>query len=382
MKILIVTTGYPRDLGDMSGIFVHRLAQAMYRAGHQVTVLAPGDRHARHRGWDEGIEIVRFRYGPQGLMRLAYGVGGIPEVWHRSPCLLPLFPSFLCSMLIHVLFLSKRHDLIHAQWLHTGLLSLPAAMLSGKPLVVTFRGSDLKDVHPRLLDHLALNAAALTSVNRAWFQSLQSRYGRKVYFTPNGVSTATRVIDIRDRFGIADDEILFLFVGTLTRNKGVDTLATAAGLVREVNRSVRFLLVGPGDPAEFGLHRLCNITWAGRLSPAETLSVYGACDAFLLPSRHEGRPNALLEAMAAGLPSIATGLPGVREVLTPDCGILVDSGNSVSLSRAVLSLAADPAARKSMGKKAKSRIQELSLDWDSSASRYIRIFEEVLSCAG
>lgn len=151
MKILIVTTGYPRDSGDMSGIFVHRLAQAMYRAGHQVTVLAPGDRHARHRGWDEGIEIVRFRYAPRGLMRLAYGVGGIPEVWHRSPCLLPLFPFFLCSMLIHVLLLSKRHDVIHAQWLNTGLLSLPAAMLSGKPLVVTLRGSDLKKSIPAFL---------------------------------------------------------------------------------------------------------------------------------------------------------------------------------------------------------------------------------------
>mgnify|MGYP002684319595 CR=1 FL=1 len=100
-------------------------------------------------------------------MRLAYGVGGIPEVWHRSPCLLPLFPFFLCSMLIHVLLLSKRHDVIHAQWLNTGLLSLPAAMLSGKPLVVTLRGSDLKKVHPRILDHLALDAAARA---RAWLR--------------------------------------------------------------------------------------------------------------------------------------------------------------------------------------------------------------------
>jgi glycosyltransferase involved in cell wall biosynthesis len=141
--------------------------------------------------------------------------------------------------------------------------------------------------------------------------------------------------------------------------------------------SVRFLVIGPGNPKKLGLTELSNVICAGGVSPNEALAVYPCCDIFVLPSRSEGRPNALLEAMASGLPAVATNLPGVLEILSGDSGIIVETEDPEAIARAVCNLARDPVRRRGMGERAKARISELSLDWESSARNYLKAFAEV-----
>jgi glycosyltransferase involved in cell wall biosynthesis len=86
--------------------------------------------------------------------------------------------------------------------------------------------------------------------------------------------------------------------------------------------------------------------------------------------------------MASGLPSVATRIPGVLEVLTEESGILVDVEDADSLAEAICALAKDPVRRRLMGEKARDRIAELSLSWQASAQNYLRVFDEVRSCAG
>lgn len=381
MKVLILTTSYPRNRSDLSGIFIKRLAAAMARLGAKMSVLAPGDKDAKAREMDNGICVRRFFYAPRILMRIGYGDGGIPENMRRRPWLFLVLPFFLLSMVIHTVILAKDYDVIHANWLATGLFSLLAKRIRRKPLVVTLRGSDLRGLTSKLLPFLAARVDAITTVNQSWGVSLAKRFPGKIFYTPNGVEASNSVIDLRSKYGFGPDVTIALYVGALRRVKGADIIGETAKRIIEKDPSIKFLVIGPGNPRKFGLCELANVICTGRIPPHEVLAAYSSCDIFVLPSRFEGRPNALLEAMASGLPSVATKLPGVVEVLSEESGVLVETEDPGALALGICRLAKDPARRRIMGEKAKEKISELSLDWESSAKNYLNVFSQVCSCA-
>ena len=377
MKILMITTSYPRNESDSSGIFIKRLALALTRSGVSITVLAPGDREAKETESADGIDVIRFWYAPRALMRIAYGDGGIFENLRRCPWLFLLMPFFLVSLCITTIRLAAACDVIHANWLPTGLCAVPAKFLRKKPLVVTALGSDFKQESGLFLSILTKTADAITTINEEWTKLLKQKTDCSVFYTPNGVEVSKDEVDPRVRFGIASSEVVVLYIGALRRVKGADILSDVARIVGQKDKFMRFLVIGPGDPSEFNLSDLPNVMVAGRLPPHEVLALISGCDIFILPSRHEGRPNALLEAMAAGLPSVATRLPGVIEVLTENCGIVMNTESPSEMADAICLLARDPEKRRMMGKNAKSRIRELSLDWESSAKNYLEIYRKI-----
>jgi glycosyltransferase involved in cell wall biosynthesis len=373
----MVTTSYPLDNSDGSGIFIQRLAVAMNRAGAKITVLAPGDRYAKTKEWDKGIRIIRFLYAPRFLMRLAYGNGGISENLQHHPWLIILVPFFLFALGASVFILSRPCDVIHANWLPTGLLSLPAKKIRKKILVITLRGRDLKKKPSKLLGLLMKQADAITTVNHKWAQDVRETVGGKVFYTPNGIELPVSVYDHRSRLGIRSDEILVLYIGSLILRKGADILAKTAKIVWETHRSIRFLVAGPGNPEEFGLNNLPNVLCIGKVSPDEVFHLYKSADIFILPSRHEGRPNALLEAMASGLPSVAANIPGVTEILTNECGIITARENPEAMASAICNLAEDSCKRNEMGAQAKTKVASICPDWNTSAENYLNIFRSL-----
>jgi Glycosyltransferase len=248
-------------------------------------------------------------------------------------------------------------------------------------VVVTVRGMDFKKGISTLGTLILRTANVITTINQKWAEDIKEKIGGEVFYTPNGVEVSENKVDPRKRFGINSGKIIVLYVGVLSLRKGADILARVAELTIGRNRSIQFLVVGPGNPKEFGLEGIPNVTYAGGIPPDEVLGLYAQCDIFALPSRHEGRPNSLLEAMASGLPSVATNLPGVIEILNNESGIIIDTENSHSFSEAILELAQNQERRRMMGQKAVSRIKELSLDWNTCANNYLRIFKEVTLCA-
>ncbi len=152
-------------------------------------------------------------------------------------------------------------------------------------------------------------------------------------------------------------------VGRLTEIKQhVLFLEMAAGLARQSDRFV-FLIVGDGElraalearAQELGIaDRTRFLGWRGDLQ-----TIYGATDVFVLTSRNEGTPVALIEAMAAGVSSVSTDVGGVRDVITgPDVGCLVPFGDSAALADAVSSLAGDSARRHEVGMAARASVRE------------------------
>ncbi|MFN9976889.1 MAG: glycosyltransferase, partial [Phycisphaerae bacterium] len=142
----------------------------------------------------------------------------------------------------------------------------------------------------------------------------------------------------RSEFGGASDQFVILFVGRLTEQKApLDLLQAFAALPLEQRNQCRLVFAGDGPLREElstqierrGLRSLVHV--AGRI--ARVPEWMKASDLLVLPSRWEGLPNVVLEAMAAGLPVIAADVDGVRELVTgPDIGRLYPSGDLQALS--------------------------------------------------
>ena len=147
----------------------------------------------------------------------------------------------------------------------------------------------------------------------------------------------------RDQWGLAQGQRAVLFVGRLDHQKGIDVLLEA--IERLGGRGLQFFLAGDGPQRrmaeafaaahpELGVHLLGFVS--------DLRETFGAADLFVLPSRWEGWPLALAEAMAAGLPCIGANSPGIRDIIEDGKnGLLVPAKNPAVLAEAIERVLAD-----------------------------------------
>ena len=182
----------------------------------------------------------------------------------------------------------------------------------------------------------------------------------------------------RESLGLRNGELAFLYVGRLVQRKGVDVLLNALPLCGPAARA-RVFVVGDGEKAAEWRSLAQDLGVAGRVTFAgeqdDVAPFLAAADAFVFPSRLEGLPNALLEAMACGLPSIATRIGGCIDVMTDDAGILVGSDDARALAAAMDRLA-DAGERARLGDAARRRVQS-AFAFDVTAERLQAIYREV-----
>jgi glycosyltransferase involved in cell wall biosynthesis len=197
---------------------------------------------------------------------------------------------------------------------------------------------------------------------------------------PSKVSTLYNAVDlarvpgmvdrseIRERLGLKSDSPVIVSVGNLRRLKGFDVLVRAAAIVyREFPKAV-FVVAGGQDPhepeclreleklrSELGIAG--NVKFLG--SVEDVLSLLKACDAFCLLSRTEGFSNALLEAMACGIPCVATRVGGNSEALGDGhSGLLVESEDHESAAVQICKLLQDKKLAQCLGERGQNSISE------------------------
>jgi glycosyltransferase involved in cell wall biosynthesis len=187
---------------------------------------------------------------------------------------------------------------------------------------------------------------------------------------------------IREELGIPDGTPLVGTVGSLTLKKDHETLLRAAALLGEQSPGLRVVIVGQGPLAprlrrligELGLER--TVVLAGYRPDAPRVTA--ALDVFVLPSRYEGLPISLLEAMALGRPVVATRAGGTSEVLRDGVeGVLVPPGDPVALADALRSLLADQKRRRDLGTAAAERAGDF--DIRPAVRRQEDVYEELLA---
>jgi len=206
--------------------------------------------------------------------------------------------------------------------------------------------------------HLAVSAAVRAS--------LPARIRARTRVLRYGVDTAAvrregeHRAEQRHQLGISDAQILIGTVANLRVTKGYPDLLVAAQTVLRENDQVRFVAVGRGPLERELREQHARLGLGDRFRflgfRPDALRVMSAFDVFCLASRHEGLPIALMEALALGLPVVATRVGGVAEIVTDgQDAVLVPAGQPGRLAEALTALAADPQRRAAMANAASTR---------------------------
>lgn len=281
-------------------------------------------------------------------------------------------PRYLVSVWGLVRYLrAHRIRLVHSFDFYSNLLGVPAARLARVPAVIASQ-RDLGDLRPRpqsrvhatvlrLADYVLVNStAAADRVNR-------SVPGARIVVIPNGVDLA--------RFSPAPgparrrgEQVTVGALANLRPEKGLEDLIRAAALVREHCPNVRFAVWGEGPlrPQLAGLIRTLALEGVFELrgltmEPEAGLRTF---DIFVLPSTSESCSNALLEAMATGLPVVATRVGGNTALVEDEeTGLLVPAADPSSLAKALIRLVENPALAAQLAAAGRARVRaEFSLD--------------------
>ncbi len=203
--------------------------------------------------------------------------------------------------------------------------------------------------------------------------ALRSSPLQEIEVVTNGVDTEEFVVGNRER---RPGKITLVSTGRLIQRKGYDYLITAL----KGAKGFELLLIGDGNLKETlsGLaERLdADVKFLGRLEREGVLEQLQKADVFVLPSLNEGMSNAILEAMACGLPVITTNVGGCDELVSDGVnGLVVEKADSNALSRALFKYAEDHALITQHGKMSRKVAEAMS--WREVSRRYLNLYRRV-----
>lgn len=388
LTVAVITTSFPVEPGLISGIFIEKLVRYLGKWA-AVTVVAPACVNPERLSPTEPAYRLRcFRYAPKALQRIAHSPGGIPVALKRQPLFYWLLPLFLGSMLIACFRVSGKVSLFHANWSMSGLIAGFAGWIAGVPVVTTLRGSDVSTLKTTKIDRLILKTCLVFSRKivtvsdaiRIRLVREFPQFSDKLITIPNGVDEALLQFPIKRK---STSVCRLVSVGNLVSNKGFATILEALNLHRD--NSLHLGIVGDGAEknhleeitSAYGLSK--NVRFLGSLAPDAVAEELRNSDIFVLASFSEGRPNVVLEAMAAGVPVIASDLEGIRELIEDaKTGLLFEPGNSRQLAACIGRLASDSALRLEIAEAARDFIVRNDLLWSATARRYAALYREIV----
>jgi L-malate glycosyltransferase len=266
--------------------------------------------------------------------------------------------------------------------------SLAGARLAGASVIHTEHGlSTYTKPHlRRALRFLSRFCAAVVVVGSEGVRLMEKdlKIHSKVHLIPGGVKLdkfASARADARSALGIAESDRILTTVARLHPEKNHRMLVQAFAIVKQTLRNVQLLIVGEGperaaieqEIATLRLEASVRLLGVRRDIPV----ILNASDLFLLSSDREGLPIAILEAMAAGLPVVATSVGDVPSVVSARRnGLLVPSGNVEEFAKAITEVLSNPQLSRVMGQESRDRAQEFSLD------RMVERFENLYETHG
>jgi glycosyltransferase involved in cell wall biosynthesis len=323
--------------------------------------------------------------------RLGVVIHRLPPSPPHRPNWAALFTSFLTFLESH----RHEYDVIHCHAL-TFLAACCARIgrILGKPVVVKVATErDVREYHDNRSLHFRLFFRWLKRADRllCLSESIQREAiacgfrAEQTVIAPNGVDTErfapappTSRTNARAAAGFGPADFCLLFVGRLVERKGVDVLLRALAASQRAKAS-RLLVVGAG-PERQQLERLAaelgiaaQVQFLGEVT--DVAPFHACADAFVFPSRLEGLPNALLEAMASGLPAIATRIGGCVDVMTEQSGVLVPPDDVGALAAALDLLAGAAERRATLAIAGRQRVLE-RFCFPVTAARLQQVYRE------
>jgi glycosyltransferase involved in cell wall biosynthesis len=374
MRVLMVTSQVSSE-GQVGGAGIHAyyLSRELTRRGHHVDLIATPD-----PGCD-----AHFPFAVYGLQLSRMRIVGMLK-W-----------SIAAAIYSMKLAKKNRYDILHVHHRLSNLyplmctLRIPmiATMHEGWPLADPREPFPPRRIINFLIDLFTFKRCRAVIVLNRDTESRLLRWGvsrEKIRFIPNGVD-CSEILDVSGnaetllgRLHVPQGAIVVLHVGRLIKGKGLENLLEAWQIVQgSTLHSVWMIVVGDGPLREDLVERsrsIPNIVFAGSLSRGDLLAAYAESDLFVLPSEGgEGMPTVLLEAMAAGLPVVATRIPGISEIANLEFAKLVNPGDSRQLALALLDMIHDATSLRLMGTKAS--LVSSKYDWSIITSNIVNAYE-------
>ena len=334
MKVVVLTTSYPREPDDVAGAFVRDAVEHLRAAGVEVAVVSPAS--FRHFG-------------------LAYGDGIVGNV-RRRPWKALLVPAFLVMYARAARRAARDADLVHAHWLPS---ALPAAA-TRKPFVLQLWGTDVELARrvPWVARRLVRKARLVLCPSNALASEARALGARSVRVVPSGVALPETV-------GEPDDPPHILFVGRLSEEKGIAELLAATSDVPRV-------IVGDGPLRDQVPEAV------GFVSPNQLGRYYERAAVVVCPSRREGYGVVAREAMAHGRPVVATNVGGLADAVEDGVtGLLVPPRDPPALRAAIERLLADEGLRRRLGVAARDTARE-RYSWEAATEATVASYRDAL----
>lgn len=285
----------------------------------------------------------------------------------------------------------RRTDVLHAHKFGSNVWGTAIGRLAGVPVVIahehtwSYVGQPVRRILDRRLVSQASDAfLAVSNEDRRRMVEIEGIDPRDVLVMPNGIAPARPTgRDIRDELGIPPEAPVIGTVGRLYRQKALHLLMRAAArLVREFP-ALQVLVVGDG-PEHARLVALADtlritpvVRWLGQRD--DVPDILAALDVAVSSSNWEGSPLSVLEYMGAGLPTVATAVGGVPDLIVDGVhGRLVPPGEPIALAAAIAELLRAPQLAREMGRQARER-QRDEFDLESLVRRLERLYEDLLA---
>ena len=337
MKVLIITNAFPNGAEETRGIFTYQIVTAL-RKKCDIRVIAPLPWVPQSRNFLE-------KY-PHARVPFRENIGGI-EVYHPKYLVIPKVLGFMhAAFMFFPLFeLVKRLefeasiDMLNAHWLFPdGVAAAWVAHKLRKPYVLTALGCDINLYATMLLRKGQIfgalrKADRITAVSNNLKDGIRSLkfYDKEVNIIPNGIDFSLFYImdklDARRKLGISTKQSFILTVGNLDGIKGTRFLIEALVELKKIDSTPPLLIIigdGPLKPSFRSLAEELDVAdcvrFLGKKPHKEIPLWMNAADVFCLPSIREGHPNVVIEALACGVPVIASNVGAIPEIINRSNG--------------------------------------------------------------
>jgi N-acetyl-alpha-D-glucosaminyl L-malate synthase BshA len=362
MKVAILTPLFPpKHLAGLE-IAAYNIAKHLSKRNHEVHVITTLDKGLLRESTEECFFVHRFKTSDIPILRtVLYSIKSFFAVKKANP------------------------DIVHIQTIYLSLSGLLIKKFLHKPYVVYGRGSDVYlpwRFKNSISKPILKNADAVIALTEDMKKEIQKICNRNVFVIPNGIDLKRfenlSKEDLRSKLEIKEEKII-MFVGTLRPVKGVRYLIEAMKIITDKSKNSRLFIVGDGEERGYleNLVRNLNlekyVKFVGKVPNEEVPEYMAASDVFVLPSLSEGFGIVNLEAMASGLPIVATNVRGLPEIIKDgENGFLVEPKNPEQIAGRVLLLLENDELRERISKDNKQEIRKYS--WKSVVEKLEKVY--------
>ena len=349
-KICIIAHRYPDLNNPTVHVFVKKLAWAMADIGKDVVVISPVSVSLKKKKCDipssyiettgkgSVVRVYRPIYLYAGNRRIGAIHTGHFSVWSMMEA---------CSRVIEEEGVIP--DVFYGHFVcPAGITACRLGKKYGRPSYIAFGESTDAPLLEYGLKYVKKETAvcngfiAVSGHNRRRLQKLDLAKGEKCKVFPNGVDPSVyyprEKAEARLQFGLPENTFIVSFVGQFSDRKGILRLVEAVEGVKDV-----YLICAGSGPLKPKSER---VLFSSRVSADRIPLFLSASDLFVLPTRNEGCPNAVIEAMACGLPVITSDKPFVYDIIDKDSAILVDPDSIQEITYAIRNMKEDPGLRR------------------------------------